>query len=122
MTSTITRTSDSATTTPDLVLGYGASRESRNVIHDLIGGDIAVTLVTSRLRSGMLELFYSSEAEAWASFALHTDLADTFTLASDDVTPVDMTYVLGEGAVTVTLDDETRAVWVVAVDFQEVEL
>lgn len=119
MTTTITRTSDSATTIPDLVLGYEASRESRNVVHDLIGGGIAVTLVDPRPRSGTLELLYPLEADAAAAFDLHS-VASTFTLVNDDLTGIDMTYVL-DGSLGVALDDETRAVWVVSVGYQEVD-
>lgn len=115
---TITRTSDSATTSPVLVDGYEAALSSRNVVHDLIGGDIAVTLVTPRPRAGELVLVYDDEADAWAGFNLHS-VADTFTLVSDEVTPADMMYVL-DGDVRIALDDESRAVWVVTVGYQEI--
>lgn len=115
---TITRTSDSATTVPDLVDGYEASLSSRNVIHDLIGGDIAVTLVAPRPRSGTLALVYAVEADAWAGFNLHA-VTDTFTIASDEVSAVDMTYVV-DGDVQIALDEETRTVWVVSVGYQEI--
>lgn len=120
MTTTITRASDSATTVPDLVLGYESRRSSRSVVHDLIGGGIAVTLVEPRLRSGKLELFYPDEADAWVSFNLH-GVADVFTVGSDDVPDIDMAYVV-DGDVSIALDDQTRAVWVVSVGYQEVEL
>lgn len=115
---TITRVSDSATSSPDLVLGYATTRRSRNVIHDLIGGGIAVTLVATAPRSGTLELFYIDEAAAWAALELHT-LADTFTLADTDRPDVGMTYVLS-GDVGLSLDEQTRDHWVVTVDYQEV--
>lgn len=118
MTTTITRTSDSATTTPTLVLGYAATRASRNVVHDLIGGDIAITLVPPRPRSGTLELFYPDETAAWAALTLH-DETTTYTVASDDRVDIDMTYVANN--VSIALDDSTRAVWVVSVDYQEVD-
>lgn len=118
MTTTITRTSDSATTVPTLVLGYATTREGRNVIHDLIGGDIAVTLVPPRPRAGTLRLFYLTEAEAYAALQLHAE-ATTFSLVTDDLVHIDMTYVLA-GNVGVQLDDETRVQWVTEVDYQEV--
>lgn len=118
MTTTITRVSDSATSSPDLVLGYATARRSRNVIHDLIGGDIAVTLVSTAPRSGTLELFYVDEAEAWDALELHTG-ADTFTIADTDRPDIGMTYVLS-GDVGLALDEQTRDHWVVSVAYQEI--
>lgn len=119
MTTTITRVSDSATTTPDLVLGYETSRQSRNIVHELIGGGISITLVPASPRSGALQLFYIAEADAWASMALHAT-ADSFTLADTDIPDVGMTYVLS-GSVDIALDEQTRAQWVVTVNYQEIE-
>lgn len=118
MTSTIIRTSDSAVTTPDLVLGYETQRESRNVVHDLIGGDIAVTLVQASPRAGELRLFYISESDAWTAYELHAP-ADTFTLSDTDIADIGMLYVLN-GQLQIGLDDTTRAQWVVTVGYQEI--
>lgn len=118
MSSLITRTSDSATTSPTLVLGYETTRSGRNVVHDLINGDIAVTIVKPRPRSGTLELFYPDETEAWAAFALHS-LADTYTLADTDRPGIGMLYVVQNASLA--LDDATRNRWVVSVEYQEIE-
>lgn len=115
---TITRSSDSATTTPTLVLGYDTAYEGRNVVHDLIGGGIAVTLVPQRLRSGTLELFYADRDEAWEAVELHRG-TDTFTITDADVPEVGMAYVAN--TVSPALEDSTRAAWVVSVDYQEIE-
>lgn len=120
MSNVITRTSDSATTTPVLVVGYRTERQSRNVVHNLIGGDIAVTLVDPRPRSGELVLLYDNETDAWAGYNLH-GAAAVFTLASDEVASVDMAYVI-DGTVAIALDDQSQAVWLVTVGYQEVSL
>lgn len=117
---TITRTSDSATTTPSLVLGYETNRAGRNIIRSMIGGEITVTLIKPMPRAGTLELFYPDEADAWAALALH-ELADSFVLVDTDRPGVGMTYVLGGGGVSLALDDATRDQWVVSVDYQETE-
>lgn len=118
----ITRTSDSATTTPTLVLGYETERTSQNVFHKLIGGGLAVTLVPPMPRAGTLELFYPDEADAWESLALHS-VADSFAIVDDDRPDVGMTYVLSDsGGVTLALDEDTRDHWIVSVDYQEVDL
>lgn len=118
MATTITCTWTSETTTPLLVNGYQASLESRNIMHDLIGGGFAVALVGPRPRSGTLELLYETEADAFAALNMHREQS-TFTLSDDDRTSVDMTYVIN-GVVTIALEDETRSLWVVSIGYQEV--
>lgn len=119
MTATITA-AGAGTTTPILVLGYETKREGRNIVHDLLGGGIAVALVAPRPRSGALELLYESETLAAACVALHS-LETTFTLADTDRPSIAMAYVVGPGGVGLALDDETREMWIVTVEYQEIE-
>lgn len=105
-------------TYPRLVLGYETSRESRNVVHDLIGGGIAVALVAPRPRSGDLRLFYPEEVDAWGALELHS-LEAVFTLTEASRPAVGMTYVVN-GSVSLALDDNTRKNWVVTIPYQEV--
>jgi len=105
---------------PALVLGYQARRESRNIVHDIIGGGIALTLIRPRPRSGTLELFFLTEDDAFAALTKHA-LETTFTLSDADRPSVGMTYALS-GGIDIRLDQATRVRWVVAVDYQEVEL
>lgn len=119
MTTTITAAGSGDTTSPLLILGYDAARGSRNQTRDLISGGIAVVLISPRPRSGTLEFLYEGEADAFAAVALHSE-ETSFTLESDDRVSVGMTYVLGDGDVTISLDDETRDAWVVSVPFQEI--
>lgn len=118
MTSTITRDSDSATTVPDLVTGYETAYQGRNVVRDLIGGGIAVSRVSQRPRAGTLELLYSDRAEAWACVELHRG-TDTFTLTDTDIDQVEMIYVAG--TISPALEDAGRALWIVSIDYQEIE-
>ena len=120
MPTTITAVSTEATTSPELVLGYQTSRESRNIVHDLISGRIAVTMVGPRPRAGVLELFYLTENDAFDAMNLHAT-ESMFTLYDSDRPAVNMTYVI-DGSVELELDDETRDRWVVSVGYQEVEL
>lgn len=109
-----------ATTMPTLVLGYEATRESGTRVHKLIGGGVAAVLGMAIPRTGTLRLFYPTRADAFAALNLHARAA-SFTLANTDIGQVEMTYVVSEGGrVTIALDDQTRAAWVVSVDFQEV--
>lgn len=120
MTTLITVNDGTATTTsPALVLGYDTSRESLNIVHDIIGGGIAVTLIRPRPRQGTLELFYTTEAGAFAALSLHSR-ESTFTLSDTDRPAVSMTYV-ADGSMSLSLDTETRTRWVLSVGYQEVE-
>ena len=120
MATLITATGSSATAEPLLVLGYYSTRLSRNIVHDLISGGIAVTLVEPRPRSGDLRLFFADEAEAFACLALHGQ-ETTFTITDTDRPSVNMTYVV-DNRLEIGLDEETRDHWVVTVGYQEVEL
>lgn len=140
MTATITANNGAGSVYPLLILGYEAEDESRNIIHDLVGGGIAAVLSTPRPRSGELQLLFadgvspeyawvdgyyvpidpSSTSEAWVARALHRE-ETTFSLIEPDRPEVEMTYVVA-GAVRITLDDQTRKAWVVTVPYQEVEL
>ncbi|WP_433586364.1 hypothetical protein [Microbacterium hydrocarbonoxydans] len=109
-----------ATSSPALVLGYKTSRQSQNIVHDIIGGGIAVTLIRPRPRAGTLELFYLTEAAAFDALAKHAR-ESTFTLTDTERPSVNMTYAT-EGAIDLALDDQGRKRWIVSVGYQEVEL
>lgn len=119
MTATITASNGAGTTHPITVLSpYETARSSRNVIHDLIGGGIAVSLVGPRPRAGELALLYSTEADAHACVQLHGS-ETTFTLTETDRPTVSMSYVV-DGDVTIALDEGTLDHWVVTIGYQEV--
>lgn len=117
----MTTISDGTTTiTPVLTLGYESSRDSRNIFHDVIGRDYPdVTLRAASLRHGTLTYLFETEADSLACEQLHR--ADsTFTVTDDDRDSIGMAYVVS-GSITRTLDDDTRDLWTVAVDFQEIQ-
>lgn len=119
MSTTITAASGTpATTSPTLVLGYDTERVGQNIVHRLIGGEIAVVMYPATPRSGTLRLFYPDRTAAFASLNLHAR-ATTFTITDTAMSQVAMTYVV-DGAVTATLDEETRDAWVVSVAYQEI--
>jgi hypothetical protein len=118
MTATITADNGAGTTTPHFVIApYATDWQARNVVHDLVGGGIAVSLVPPRPRSGSLELLYLTEADAFACAALHK-ASTTFTLTETSRTHVSMTYATS-GSVTVRLDGNANT-WIVTVGYQEV--
>jgi hypothetical protein len=121
MSATITAGDGSGTSSPLTVLSpWETRRTSRNVVHDLIGGGVAVALVAPRPRSGTMALLYPDEASAFACLELHTH-ETTFELVETDRPAVSMTYVLDGDGASVGLDPETLELFIVSVTYQEVE-
>lgn len=105
-------------TTPALVLGYETTRMSRNIVHDTLDGGIAVSIIPPRPRSGILRLFYVTEADADTAAALLAR-PSTFLLESDERTSINMTFVV-DSDTTLALDDDTRDLWIVDAGYQEI--
>jgi hypothetical protein len=142
---TATITSGVYTITPTIIDGYSSTRASQNVVRTILGSSIpAVSLRPALLRSGTLQLIFGdtgptfseyivvdgivvesgetpgvdAEAASLVAETLHAT-GGVFTLSETSRSRVGMTYVVS-GNVTRKLDDTTRAVWIVTVDFQEV--
>jgi hypothetical protein len=114
----ITANNGAGSTAPTVIDGYETERESRNVVHDLIGGGIAVTLILPRPRSGELTLHYATEVQAWGALALLSN-ESAYTLTDSDRPGVGMTFVVN-GSVQLALDDDTRDTWTVSLPYQEI--
>ncbi len=116
MSTTISNGDD--TLTPALVNGWEATREARTIVHDILGtNEPAVTLRPHKLRSGTLEIVVGTDAVLAAALDGMLSAGDVLTLASTEQ-PVGMAFV-ASGDVKLSLDD-TRMVWLIEVDFQEV--
>lgn len=114
---TITANDLGSETTPLLVTGYETRRESRTIIHRLLNGGVVAALREPDPRSGDLVLLYATEADAKLCADMHAR-ATTFTLTDEDLETIAMTYVVtGIGNV---LEDQTRALWLVTISYQEV--
>lgn len=114
-----TITSGATVITPTLVTGYETSQETRNIIHSIIGkSSPEVTLRVAMPRSGTLELLFETAAAANTARTTHAT-GGTFTLASTEIPQANMTYVVS-GAIGIALEDETRRLWLVTVDYQEI--
>ncbi len=119
MSATITASNGAGSTSPVTVLSpWSTSWQSRNVIHDVIGGGLVVSLVAPRPRAGTFEAFYNTEAEAFACINLHLN-ETTFVLAETDLPNVGMTYVV-DGSLDARLDPETLELWIVTIGYQAV--
>jgi len=120
MSATITANAPgSGSTTPTTILSpYEARAQSRSIVHDLIGGGIAVSLVAPRPRAGVLDLLFETESDADAAFRLHFQ-ETTFSLVESDHPSLGMTYVV-DGDLSIALDEQTLTVWIVSVSYQEI--
>lgn len=104
--------------TPRLVLGYESGREARNIVHQIPAReDPDVTYIPAALRSGSLELFFTTRVAAWAALALHA-LPGLFVYV-DTLTEVSMNYV-PTGRMAIALDPTTLTRWTLTVPYHEV--
>jgi hypothetical protein len=120
MTATITANNGAGATAPvDVLFPYEPKLASRNVMHELIGGGIAVSLVAPNPRSGDLSLLYDDAATAWAAIELHKQ-ATTFTLTDLESPWMSMVYFVA-GDLSPAPERETRGErWLVTITYQEV--
>jgi len=110
------------TIAPTLILGYTARQEASNVVHPIIGrANPDVTLRPAMLRSGTLQMLFSSPTAETESDAARQVLATAgvLSLMSSDRASIDMAFVT-TGAITRELDTQTLRHWLVSFDFQEV--
>ena len=118
MASTITHTT--GVITPRVVEGYQASREARTVIHDILNrSNPDVTLRAPGPRRGSLKCIFATEAEAVAAYGV-LSVPQLLQLSDGTVPSVSMSFVVADGDLAVSLDPETRVVWIVDVPFVEV--
>lgn len=105
-------------TTPVLIDGWEPDAESGNIIHELIDGTIAVTVIGDRPRTGTLSLLYTDDTTAETARALLAR-ATSFTLVDAGRPVVNMAFVR-QGRITPAMHDEVRSVWRFGVGFQEI--
>lgn len=115
--------SNGNTSTPLAVNGYEGVSASQDVIHEILGGTgyPDVTLRFPLSPTGTLTYLFDNEADAKYCESMHTALA-VFTLSDDDIETIDGMSYSRNGNVTLTLDDDTRSAWTVAVDYRVVSL
>lgn len=120
MSNTITGWTEPAyVTEPELLLGYESTRRSLTRVHDLVGGGVAVTRAPAQLRSGSLDLFYMTEADAAEAFDV-LGHGEVYLLTSTELAHIDMAFVV-DGSIRIQLD-EGRKRWVVTVGYQETQI
>jgi hypothetical protein len=129
---------------PQVIDGYSSTSQSASKVHTIMGRTApAITLRPGGLRRGTLRMVFggttsgggyaiidgilteiegftgASEDLSLAAETAHRD-GGVFTLTVTERSTVSMQYIV-DGSVTRELDDATRDVWIVSVDFQEVD-
>lgn len=111
--------SDGSTTiTPPARLTVNEAYESRNRVHELLGGGVAITFGEFPLRTGTLSLFFDNETDSKTAFDFFKN-GFVFELTDMDAPTSDMFFVVS-GAMNRTKVEELRNAWILAVDVQEV--
>lgn len=120
MTATITANNGAGSTAPvDVLYPHEPRLASRNVVHNLIGGGIAVSLVAPNPGKGVLSLLYDDVDAALAAIQLHKH-PTSFTLVDPESWWMGVTYIL-DGDLAPAPEQETRgARWIVKVGYQDV--
>jgi hypothetical protein len=98
------------------VLGYDVSQASRNMVHQLIDGTVAATLLPSSTRQGTLRLFFTDAASA-ENARKQLAIAGTWALVDTAQTQEGMTFVLDGMLRKVQADNRLR--WTVEVPYRE---
>lgn len=116
---TTTLSTSASSLSPETVTGWTSTREANNLIHTIIGrADPDVTMKPAGLRTGTLEMLFLTLPLALAAESLHAG-EGVLHLQDSDHAALEMYYV-ASGAIELELDDETRSLWLLRVDFQEV--
>ena len=114
----VTVTSDAGTFTPALRLTANETIKTRNVVHELLGGGVAVTFGGEGQSTTTLEFVFKSESAANMAFnQLNTGHLFQIT---DTNKPTTSQYFSVAGNITRSFVDDTADVWIVTVDVQEV--
>lgn len=114
-----TVTDGSTTLNPILRLDRSNVYETRNKVHELLAGGVAVTFGGQPLRSGTLSLLFASETAAQACLQMHLN-GYVMQVADTSAPSLNMTYVVSGNLGAEKVEDTTDA-WLVNVDVQEVQ-
>jgi hypothetical protein len=106
------------TMSPLGVVAWAPATESGNIVHHLIDGTIAVSIVGEAPRSGELRMIFDDDADADAARTF-LSRRTSFALADTDRPSIDMEFIR-QGQMSTVINDEARQVWEFSVGFQEV--
>ncbi|MEV8265965.1 hypothetical protein AB0P00_17645 [Microbacterium sp. NPDC077057] len=118
MSSSITHST--GTLTPELIDGYEAIRPTHTVVHDILNRpNPDITFRAPGLRRGQFRCLFPEQADALSAFAV-LSIPQVFAITDPEVDAIDMSFIVGEGDLSITLDEDTRDVWWITIPFVEV--
>jgi len=110
--------SDVGTFSPYLMTTATRSIASRNQVHELLGGGVAVTFGGSNTATATLEMVFTSEAAALDAYN-QLNTGHVFQLTDYSKTSTSMYFSIA-GTITREYVTETEDTWLVTCDVQEV--
>lgn len=110
--------SDVGSFSPFLRMSAEATISSRNIIHDLLGGGVAVTFGGDSKATSTLEMLFTSEADSLDAYT-QLNTGHIFELTDYSKTSTS-TYFVISGAITRTYVIESEDTWMISCDIQEV--
>lgn len=111
-------TSDAGSFSPTLRMTATDSVESRNTIHELVGGGIAVTFGGESPATATLEMLFTSETDALTAYT-QLITGHVFQLTDYDKTSTSMYFVIS-GSITREFVIDTPDTWTINCDIQQV--
>lgn len=111
-------TSDVGSFSPLLRMSASATISSRNIIHNLLGGGVAVTFGGDSQATSTLEMLFTSEADSLDAYT-QLNTGHIFELTDYSKTSTS-TYFVIAGSITRTYVTESEDTWTISADIQEV--
>jgi len=112
-------TSDVGSFSPLMRISAQESIDSRNVIHDLLGGGVAVTFGENALSTSTLEMVFTNEEQCMIAFT-QLKTGHIFYLEDYSKTSTSIYFVVA-GALQREYIIESKDTWTITVDIQQVE-
>lgn len=112
-------TSDVGDFSPYLRINADETIDSRNVIHPLLGGGVAVTFGGEAKATTTLEMLFTSETDCLDAYT-KLNTGHVFELTDYSKTSTS-TYFVVSGAITREYLTESEDTWLLTVDIQQVE-
>lgn len=110
--------SDAGDFSPLLRMSAEQSIDSRNIIHELLGGGVAVTFGGEGQSTSTLEMLFTSESAALDAYT-KLNTGHIFQLTDYDKTSTSMYFVIS-GSITRTYELDTPDTWTITADIQQV--
>lgn len=112
-------TSDVGSFSPLLRLTAEQTIDSRNVVHDLLGGGVAVTFGGEAKSTTTLEMLFTSEASCLDAYT-KLNTGHIFQLTDYSKTSTSMYFAVA-GSLNRTYEVDSEDTWIITVDVQEVQ-